>query len=168
MITTLRLGTHGLYPTDIAAGSGRVWISNDNPAGNGGTVTELNAATGQWIATILDGSRTREQVGGGPGLIAVVGHYLWIENDGPWEENTWVRQPCSQPDNQAHLAGPPGGLPTAWLCEIRGTTTRPVKPRVARIQPSFLARQVSAQMSAVVLSLRSPHTGHVASAPHAE
>ena len=89
VITTLRLGTYGLYPTDIAASSGRVWITSENPAGNGGTVTELNAATGQRIATILDGSRTRELVGGGPGLIAVAGRYLWIENDGPWDESTW-------------------------------------------------------------------------------
>lgn len=49
----------------------------------------------------------------------------------------------------------------------RALAGKVVPPPPAR-QPSFLARQVSAQMSAVVLPLRSPRTGHVASAPHAE
>ena len=30
-----------------------------------------------------------------------------------------------------HTSPDPGGLPTAWLCEIRGRTTHPVMPLVA-------------------------------------
>ena len=89
VVLTLPNGRCGLYPADLTVSRGRVWVANVNPDENGGSVTELNTATGRCVRTILDGSWSEERVAGGPSMIAVAKTHIWIENYGPWDEAEW-------------------------------------------------------------------------------
>jgi len=54
------------------------WVTNLYPGMEGGSVTELNAADGSWVATLTGGCYNFD----GPRGIAVDGSHIWVANSG--------------------------------------------------------------------------------------